>query len=99
MQTYVVIRRHGWRTQEELEAAVEAGTSATEQMADRMAWVRSYALTEADGTIGAVCVYQAESEDDVREHDRIAGLPSDAVVLVAGTMVAAPDPEPVFAVA
>jgi len=99
METYVVIRRRGWHTQEAFEAAAEAGTRATEQMDGRVAWIRSYALAEDDGTLGANCVYQGQSEEDVREHDRIAGLPSDAVIRVDTTIVAGPDPEPVLLMA
>ena len=63
METYVVLRRGGWRTEEELEAAAEVSTRVSEEMDGQVVWIRTYVLAEADGTLGTVCVYQAESED------------------------------------
>src|SRR5690349_14242079 len=96
MQTYIVLRRRGWRTDEELQASAKAGTVATAAMEGRVAWVRSYALAEDDDTRGAICVYQAESPEAVREHARLAGLPADDVIRIGATLLAAPDPEPVL---
>jgi hypothetical protein len=41
-----------------------------------------------------VCVYQATSEDKVREHAKRADLPADEVIPVADTVLIRPDPEP-----
>lgn len=93
MQTYVILRRHGWATGEELEAA--AATSkrvGDEEMSDDVRWIRSYVLQEADGTLGTVCVYEGTSVDAVREHARRADLPADEVIPVADTVVVRPDP-------
>ena len=57
-----------------------------------MSWVRSYLLAESDGSVGAVCVYQATSPEAVRAHARRAGLPVDEIVAVAETLVVKPDP-------
>lgn len=93
MNTYVILRRSGWRTPEALEEAAKRSLRVgDEQMADEIRWIRSYALAEAGGTVGTVCVYQATSEDAVRRHAAGADLPVDEVIHVADTVVVRPDP-------
>ena len=95
MQTYVILRRNGWASGPELEAAAARSTKVgNEEMADEVRWIRTYALDEGDGALGTVCVYQATSAEAVREHARRADLPADEVIAVADTIVVRPDPEP-----
>ena len=97
MDTYVILRRGGWRSPEELEEA--AGRSkkvGDEEMSDDIRWIRSYVLEDESG-LGTVCVYQASSEDAVRDHAQRADLPCDEIVKVADTVVVRPDPEPAAA--
>ena len=63
MKTYVILRRHGWRTGEELEAAATRSTAEGDRMADDVRWIRSYVLGETDGSVGTVCIYQATSPE------------------------------------
>ena len=98
MQTYAILRRNGWRTGADLEEA--AGRSrqvGDEEMPDDIRWIRSYVLQEADGTVGTVCIYQASSEEKVREHAERADLPVDEIVQIADTVIVRPDPEPAAA--
>jgi thiamine biosynthesis protein ThiC len=98
VQTYVILRRNGWPSGSELEAA--AGRSTTvgdDEMSDDIRWIRSYVLAESDGTLGTVCIYQASSEDKIREHAQRAGLPADEIVPVADTVIVRPDPAPASA--
>jgi Protein of unknown function (DUF4242) len=44
--------------------------------------------------VGTVCVYQATSIENVKEHAARAGLPVDEVIPVADTVLVRPDPEP-----
>jgi len=95
MQTYVILRRSAWESGAELEAA--AATSARvgdEEMSDQVRWIRSYVLSEEDGTLGTVCIYQAVDEDAVMEHAQRAELPADEVILVADTVIVRDDPLP-----
>jgi len=95
METFVILRRSGWRTGEELEAAAAKSRQvADDEMPDDIAWIRSYVLAEPDGGLGTVCVYQATDADTVRRHARAAGLPADEVIAVADTVLVRPDPEP-----
>jgi hypothetical protein len=92
METYVILRRGGWRTAEDLAAAAERSTAEGNRMPDDIAWIRSYVLGERDGTVGTVCVYQASSPEAIRRHASAAGLPVDEIVRVADTVVVRPDP-------
>jgi hypothetical protein len=94
MNTYVILRRSGWKSPAELEeAAARSKQVGDEQMPDDIGWIRSYVLEEGDGTVGTVCIYQASSPEAVREHAGLAGLPVDEVIPVADTVIVRPDPE------
>jgi thiamine biosynthesis protein ThiC len=94
MNTYVILRRSGWKSPAELEEA--AGRSkqvGDEQMSDDIRWIRSYVLEEGGSTVGTVCIYQATSEDAIRKHGELADLPVDEVIPIADTVIMRPDPE------
>jgi Protein of unknown function (DUF4242) len=93
MQTYVILRRGGWATAEDLEQAAARSTAEGDQMPDDIRWIRSYVLDETDGTVGTVCIYQASSPEAIREHARRAGMPADEIITLADTVVVRPDPE------
>jgi len=93
MNTYVILRREGWKSPEELERAAERSTSAGDEMSEDVRWIRSYVLEEGGGTVGTVCVYQATSTEALREHASRADLPVDEIIPVADTVLVRPDPE------
>jgi Protein of unknown function (DUF4242) len=94
VNTYVILRRSGWRSPEDLgEAAARSRKVGDEQMPDDVRWIRSYVLEEGEGAVGTVCVYQATSPEAIREHARRADLPVDDVIPVADTVLVRPDPE------
>lgn len=93
METYAILRRSGWATPDELqEAAERSARVGDEEMADKVRWIRTYALGESDGKVGTVCIYQAESPAAIREHAARAFLPVDEIVPVADTVVVREDP-------
>ena len=92
MDTYVILRRNGWRTAEDLQEAAARSTAEGERMPDDIRWIRSYVTAEADGTVGTVCVYQASSPEAVRAHAGRADLPVDEIVKVADTVIVRSDP-------
>ena len=97
METYVILRRGGWRTPEELKAAAARSTEEGDRLSDDVRWIRSYVLAEPSGELGTVCVYQASSPEAIRTHAYRAGLPVDEIVAVADTVIVRPDPVPVGA--
>jgi hypothetical protein len=95
MNTYVILRRDGWRTADELQLAAERSTAAGEEMPDDIRWIRSYVLEEQGGTVGTVCIYQASSPEAIRRHASAADLPVSEIIQVADTVIVRPDPAPV----
>lgn len=95
MNTYVILRRSGWRTPADLEAAAKRSKQVgDEEMSDEVRWIRSYALAEEGEQVGTVCIYQATGPDAIRRHAERADLPADEIIPVADTVVVRPDPEP-----
>jgi sporulation protein YlmC with PRC-barrel domain len=94
MQTYVILRRRGWKSGDELEEAAKRSADVGDnQMSDDIRWIRSYVLGEDSGEVGTVCIYQASSPEAIREHASRAGLPADEIIAVADTVIVRPDPE------
>jgi hypothetical protein len=95
MKTYVILRRGGWQSGEELQAAAARSTEVgNEEMPDDIRWIRSYVLAESEGGLGTVCIYQASSPEKIREHADRADLPVSEIIEVADTVIVRPDPEP-----
>jgi hypothetical protein len=93
MQTFVIFRRSAWEDEPDLEDAVaESNRVADEEMPGQVKWIRSYVLEEEDGTLGTVCIYQAEDADAIMEHAQRAGLPADEVLPVVNTVIVRDDP-------
>ncbi len=93
MDTYVILRRSAWADKPELQAAAAESTRVgNEEMPDDVRWIRSYVLQESDGRLGTACVYQATSEQAIREHAARAHLAADEVIRVVDTVVVRDDP-------
>jgi hypothetical protein len=93
MNTYVILRRSGWRSAGDLEAAAGRSTAEGDKMPDDIRWIRSYVLAEPeDGGLGTVCIYQASSPEAIRRHASFADLPVDEIIEVADTVIVRPDP-------
>ena len=97
MDTYVILRRSGWRSPEELQEAAGRSTREGENMSDDIRWIRSYVLEEEGSSVGTVCIYQATSPEAIRRHAGAADLPVDEIIRVADTVVVRPDPVPTAA--
>ena len=62
MDLYVILRRSGWSSGEELEQAAARSTKVgNEEMADDVRWIRSYVLDEGGGSVGTVCIYELDA--------------------------------------
>ena len=93
MTLYAILRRNGWRTPEELEAAaVRSRQVGDEQMPDDIRWIRSYVLAENDGALGTVCIYEASSPEAIRDHASRADLPVTEIIPIGDTVVVREDP-------
>ena len=95
MPMYAIMRRSGWDSREAIDEAGERSNQAREvEMDGRMRWIRSYFFREADGSLGTICLYEADAPDDIREHARRAELPADEILPIFETVVNLPDPVP-----
>ena len=95
MNLYVILRRSGWKSPQDLEEAAKRSADVGDnQMSDDIRWIRSYVLEEGGGSVGTVCIYQATSPEKIREHASRAVLPVDEIIPVADTVLVRPDPEP-----
>ena len=92
MDLYVILRRNGWRTAQDLEVAGARSAEEGDKDGSGIRWIRSYVLAEESGEVGTVCIYEAESPDAIRAHADAADLPVDEIVPVADTVIVRPDP-------
>ena len=98
MKLYAILRRSGWRSPADLEAAAARSTKVgDEDMPDDVRWIRSYVLDEGGGSVGTVCIYQATSPEAIRKHASLADLPVDEIIEIADTVIVRPDPQPAAA--
>ena len=94
MNTYVILRRSGWRSGDELQLAAERSAKVgDEEMPEDIRWIRSYVLEEDGGSVGTVCIYQASSPEAIHDHASRADLPVDEIIPVADTVIVRPDPQ------
>jgi len=93
MQTFVIMRRGAWEDEPALqESAAESTRVADEEMPGQVKWIRSYVLEEEDGTLGTVCIYQAEDADALMEHAQRAEMSADEILPVIDTVIVRDDP-------
>jgi len=92
MDLYVIVRRNGWQTAEDLGIAAQRSTAEGDKPGSGVRWIRSYVVSEASGEVGTFCIYEAESPEAIMAHADAAGLPVDEIVPVADTVVVRPDP-------
>lgn len=98
MQLFMIRRRTAWQSPDELGKTAERSKQvASDEFPDEIRWIRSYVISEPDGTLGTVCIYEASDEDAVRRHADRVDMPADEVLPVADTVVIRPDPEPAAA--
>jgi Nickel responsive protein SCO4226-like len=92
MDLYVILRRSGWRSVEDLQEAAKRSAAEGDRMPDDIRWIRSYVLDENGGDVGTVCIYQASSPEAIRKHAGAADLPVDEIIRVVDTVLVRPDP-------
>jgi hypothetical protein len=92
MNTYVILRHLGGATPEDLQASAARSKAEGDKMPDDLRWIRSYVTAETDGSPGTVCIYQASSEQALRDHAVRADIPADEIFEVLDTVIVRPDP-------
>ena len=94
MQLYHIRRPRFAANAEELAAASAKSEQALNEMSDRLRWIRTYVVTEEDGSVGCVCLFQATDEEAIREHGRRIGKTGMEIRPVQDTAIVNPDPRP-----
>jgi len=95
MDTYVILRRNGWRTGDDLEtAAARSSQVGDEEMPEDIRWIRTYVVHEGDGSLGTICIYEGSSPEKIREHAQRTDMPASEIYEVADTVIIRPDPVP-----
>ena len=97
MNLYVIVRRNGFASPENLQEAAARSTREGDKDGSGVRWIRSYVVSEQSGELGTFCIYEADSPEAIRAHADAADLPVDEIVPVADTVVVHPDPAPVAA--
>jgi hypothetical protein len=93
MELYVIRRPSAWANLPELQiAGAKSARIGNEEMPDKVRWIRSYVVREADGRVGTVCIYEATDGEAIREHARRVGMPGDEFCKVLTTVVVREDP-------
>ena len=95
MDLYVIVRRNGFASAQDLEAAAARSTAAGDKPDSGIRWIRSYVSAEESGELGTFCIYEADSPEAIRAHAAAAVLPVDEVVPIGSTVIVRPDPAPV----
>ena len=70
MDLYVILRRNGFASAEDLEAAAARSTAEGDKDGSGVRWIRSYVVAEESGELGTFCIYEAESPEAIRAHAR-----------------------------
>jgi Protein of unknown function (DUF4242) len=97
MNLYVILRRNGWATADDLEQAAARSAAEGDKDGSGVRWIRSYVISETSGELGTVCIYEADSPEALREHAGSVPMPADEVIPVVDTVVVRPDPVAVAA--
>ena len=92
MQLYVIARRNGWASAEDLGATAERSAAEGDKPDSGVRWIRSYVIQEESGELGTFCIYEAESPEALRAHAEASEMGADEIVPVVDTVVVRPDP-------
>ena len=92
MELYAIRRRDAWTTAEELGECAVRSAAEGDKPGSGVRWIRSYVVTEVDGGLGTVCIYEAESPEAIRTHAHRVGMPADEITPIDDTVIVRPDP-------
>ena len=76
MQLYGIRRRNAWPTPGDLEATAARSTEEGDKEGSGVRWIRSYVVSEDDGTLGTFWIYEADSPETIRGMPQRSGMPA-----------------------
>jgi len=89
---YVIARRNGWATADDLKDAAARSAAEGDKEGSGVRWIRSYVVQETSGELGTICIYEAEDPEALRRHAGAVPMPADEIIPVLDTVVVRPDP-------
>ena len=93
MNLYAILRRNGWKTPDDLQAAAARSKHIGDtEMANDVRWIRTYVMAEPDGTLGTVCIYEATGPEAIQRHADCAELALSEIRPIVDTVIVRPDP-------
>jgi hypothetical protein len=93
MNLYAILRRNGWKTPADLHTAAGRSKKVGDtEMSNDVRWIRSYVISEPDGSLGTVCIYEATSPEAIKEHANRAELALSEIRPVVDTVIVRADP-------
>ena len=93
MDLYVILRRNGWRTPEDLEEAAARSAEEGDKDGSGVRWIRSYVLAGGERRARhRVHLRGREPRGDPRARRRGRPMPADEIIPVADTVIVRPDP-------
>ena len=78
MPLYLVRRTDPFRTQVDIDAAIFRSLTCAGAFPG-LTWVRSFYNPEHKQSL---CIYEAECEDDIKRHSKLASVPYDSILEV-----------------
>ena len=94
MNLYVIARRNGWATADDLKDAAARSAAEGDKEGSGVRWIRSYVVQETRGELGTICIYEAEDPEALRRHAGAVPMPADEIMPVVDTVLVRPDPVP-----
>ena len=73
MDTYLIFRRN-MCAPADLPEVDRRSQAELDARPDTVRKLRSYVFEEADGSLGAICIYDADSEEAIRDHGACADV-------------------------
>jgi len=92
MDTYLIFRRN-LCAPEDLPDIDRRSQAELDARTDTVRKLRSYVFEEPNGDAGVICIYEAASEDEVREHGACANVKISEIVQATAVDVHRTDPE------
>ena len=93
MQLYVIQRRNGWASAEDLQAAAERSTTEGDKPDSGVRWIRSYVVAGGERRARHVLHLRGrQPRGDPRPRGGLRACRADEIVPVADTVIVRPDP-------
>jgi hypothetical protein len=92
MDLYAIFRR-SLTSPDELPEVDSRSQAELDRRAHEVRKVRSYVFEEEDGSLGTICVYEADNPDVIREHGTCANVAVSDIRRITAIDVHRPDPE------